>query len=172
MWQNEKGGIDDICGVVCYILAQCMKGYTPWSMTDKALGLANPPKCQLWFLWVKLMENGWVGENSRFGRCSGVLWEREGRWFALDTFTERTMGAFSSKPVSWAQGWSSGEREVSLWPFHLSSCLSFLSTQLVSIVLPPNAQCYHTAPGPCCKASLPLIITTVYWELTVCQTLC
>lgn len=39
--------------------------------------------------------------------------EREGRWFALDTLTEKTVATFSFKPVSWAQGWSSGKLALS-----------------------------------------------------------
>ena len=39
--------------------------------------------------------------------------KREGRWFALDTLTEKTVATFSFKPVSWDQGWSSGKLALS-----------------------------------------------------------
>lgn len=51
--------------------------------------------------------------------CYALRREQERKWFSLDTFIDRsTVGAFSSKPVSWFrkpgknQGWSSGKHEV------------------------------------------------------------
>lgn len=77
-------------------------------------------------------------------REDGLLW----------TLTEDTVATFSFKPVSWAQGWSSGK--LALSPLFV---FLFLSMELV---LPPGAQHYQTAPGPHCEASLKLITTTVY----------